>query len=148
MLTDRQEVKVLGTQFNINGYTEEGEIRTTLLEGAVSISNADGKNARRLVPGQQAILKGNEIEVGNADMEQAVGWKNGDFLFAGEDLQTVMRQVARWYDVEVVYQGRLSTFGVFATISRNKKLSQVLRAILVNQGIHFKIEGRRVMVMP
>lgn len=148
VLTDQQEVKVLGTHFNINAYAEEGETRTTLLEGAVSVANVNGENLRRLVPGQQSVVKGNGMEVSEADLDQALGWKNGDFVFAGENLQTVMRQIARWYDVEVVYQGKINTSGVFATISRNKKLSQVLKAIQVNQGIRFKIEGRRVMVMP
>lgn len=148
VLTDQQEVKVLGTHFNINAYAEEGETRTTLLEGAVSVASISGNDLRRLAPGQQSVVKGNGIEVNEADLDQAVGWKNGDFVFAGEDLQVVMRQIARWYDVEVVYEGKLGNSNVFATISRNKKLSQVLKAIQVSQGIRFKIEGRRVMVMP
>jgi len=146
--TAQQEVKVLGTHFNINSYADELEVRTTLLEGSVNVSNLKSKNSKILKPGQQATLKGGDIKVGDADVDQAMSWKNGDFVFVGEDLKAVMRQVARWYDVEIEYQGNINSSGVVSTISRTKKLSQVLKALQINQGIHFKVEGRRVLVMP
>ncbi len=146
--TTLQEVKVLGTHFNINSYADEPETKTTLLEGSVNVANLNGKNSKILKPGQQATLKGVDIKVGDADVDQAMSWKNGDFVFVGEDLNAVMRQVARWYDVEIEYQGTISSSGVVSTISRTKKLSQVLKALQINQGIHFKVEGRRVLVMP
>jgi transmembrane sensor len=144
----QQEVKVLGTHFNINSYADEPEIKTTLLEGSVNVSNLNGKISEILKPGQQATVKGGNIKVGDADIDQAMSWKNGDFVFVGEDLKVVMRQVARWYDVEIEYQGNINSSGVVSTISRTKKLSQLLKALQKNQGIHFKVEGRRVLVMP
>ncbi len=146
--TAQQEVKVLGTHFNINSYANEPETKTTLLEGAVNVANLKSKNSKTLSPGQQAIVMGDDLKVGDADVDQAMSWKNGDFVFAGEDLKAVMRQVARWYDVEIEYQGNINFSGVVSTISRTKKLSQVLKALQINQGIHFKVEGRRVLVMP
>jgi transmembrane sensor len=146
--TAQQEVKVLGTHFNINSYANEPETKTTLLEGSVNVANLNGKNSKILTPGQQATVKGDDMKVGDADVDQAMSWKNGDFVFVGEDLKAVMRQVARWYDVEIEYQGNINSSGVVSTISRTKKLSQVLKALQINQGIHFKVEGRRVLVMP
>lgn len=146
--TTGQEVKVLGTHFNINSYADEPAIRTTLLEGSINITLLDVKKSKTLVPGQQAVLTGDEIKVGDANLEQVMGWKNDEFIFVGEDLKEVMREVARWYDVEVEYQGNVNSSGVVSTVSRTKKLSRLLRALQINQGIHFKVEGRRVVVMP
>ncbi len=146
--TSQQEVKVLGTHFNINSYADEPGTKTTLLEGSVDVTSLHNRNSKILVPGQQAMVKGNDIKVGEADVDQAVSWKNGDFIFVGEDLKAVMRQVARWYDVEIEYRGNINSSGVVSTISRTKKLSQLLKALQINQGIHFKVEGRRVLVMP
>ena len=142
--TAQQEVKVLGTHFNINSYADETSTKTTLLEGSVRLN---GKLI--LQPGEQASRNSaGIITVKSIDTDEAVAWKNGDFVFVGEDLKAVMRQIARWYDVEIEYQGNINSSGVVSTISRTKKLSQVLRALQINQGIHFKVEGRRVLVMP
>ncbi|SJN44620.1 putative anti-sigma factor [Sphingobacterium faecium PCAi_F2.5] len=146
--TAQQEVKVLGTHFNINSYADEPEVKTTLLEGSVNVLNLKNNSSKILRPGQQAIVTEDVLKVGDADVDQSMSWKNGDFVFVGEDLKAVMRQVARWYDVEIEYQGNINSSGVVSTISRTKKLSQVLKALQINQGIHFKVEGRRVLVMP
>lgn len=142
-----QEVKVLGTHFNINSYQDEPAIKTTLLEGSVKITLLNGKSSKMLLPGQRAEQNGNEIEVNDADLDQAISWKNGDFMFTGEDLGTVMREIARWYNVEIEFKGTVNSPGVVSTISRTKKLSQVLKALQINQGFRFKIEGRRIIVM-
>ncbi|RZJ92825.1 MAG: FecR family protein [Chryseobacterium sp.] len=146
--TDQQEVKVLGTHFNINSYTDEPEAKTTLLEGSVNVSELGSEKSKMLVPGQQAIIKGANIIISQADLDQAVSWKNGEFVFTGEDLKTVMRQVARWYDVDVEYKANVNMNGIFSAFPRTMKLSQLLKALEANQGIHFKMEGRRVLVMP
>lgn len=146
--TAQQEVKVLGTHFNINSYADEPETKTTLLEGSVSISGLNSEKSKILAPGQQAVFKNDEIKIGEADIDQALSWKNGDFVFVGEDLKAVMRQVARWYDVEIEYQGNVNSSGVVSTLSRTKKLSQLLKLLQINLGVHFKVEGRRVLVMP
>ncbi len=147
-----QEVQVLGTHFNLNCYNDEPVTKTTLLEGKVVLSQADstsGLNSKVILqPGEQGILSGTKIQVNKADIENAVAWKNGDFIFNGDDLKSVMRQLARWYNVDVTYQGNLSNIGFVSTISRRKKLSEVLKALEATQGVYFKIEGRRILVMP
>lgn len=143
----RQTVQVLGTHFNIQAYSNEKHIRTTLLSGSVKISGGM-QGAKILKPGEQADFDTNGIIVSQADTEQANAWINDDFAFNGEDLHTVMRQVARWYDVEVVYDGEQDNAAFYSTISRKKKLSEILKALTMNQGVHFKLEGRRVTVMP
>jgi transmembrane sensor len=143
-----QTIEVLGTHFNVNSYLDEGTTKTTLLEGSVSVSLNDSKDFKLLKPGEQADKSGSHIQVSRADLEQAIGWKNGDFVFKGEDVKTVMRQLSRWYDVEVAYIGNVSDIGFVSTISRSKKLSEVIKALQTTEGVHFKIEGRRVLVMP
>lgn len=141
-----QSVEVLGTHFNINAYTNEPVIKTTLLQGSVRIS-ANGKSDM-LKPGQQASVSGNNIDVRPVDTDQAVGWKNGDFIFDNEDLQTVMRQISRWYNVDVIYKNKTEFQKFYGTISRTKKLSEILKALEMNQNVHFKTEGRTIEVMP
>lgn len=143
--TDKQEVTVLGTHFNINSYTEEPVQKTTLLEGAVKVS---AFNASYLLsPGQQADLKNNRVFVENADIGQTMAWKNGRFVFTGEDLESIMRKISRWYDVEVDFQDNTQKISFIGVISRNKNISSVLQLIEDTGNVHFKIEGRRITVM-
>ncbi len=141
-----QQVEVLGTHFNINSYADESAIRTTLLEGSVKVGqNGTGKV---LKPGEQAVLKGAELTVLPVDVENAVAWKNGMFVFEDEPLYSVMRRVARWYDVEVVYDADVDQNKLYwGGVSRFDNVSQVLRKLELTEGIHFKIEGRRILVM-
>lgn len=139
-----QEVTVLGTHFNINAYEDEAVIKTTLLEGSVKVSSH--AESRILKPGQQATL-GSTFQVTEVDAMQAVDWKNGNFYFNDENIQNIMRKLARWYDVEVVYIGAMPDYGFNAEISRTKKLSEILNGFQITGKIHFKIEGRRVTVM-
>lgn len=143
-----QTVEVLGTHFNINSYLDEDAIKTTLLEGSVKVSLNGSKDFKLLKPGEQADNSGSRIQVSKANTEQAIAWKNGDFVFKGEDVKSVMRQLARWYDVEIEYRGNVSDIGFVSTISKSKKLSEVITTLQATEGIHFKIEGRRVIVMP
>ena len=143
-----QTVEVLGTHFNVNSYADEGTTKTTLLEGAVKVSLQGSKDFRLLKPGEQADNRGGSIEISKANTDQAMGWKNGDFVFKGEDVKAVMRQLARWYDVEIEYKGNVSEIGFVSTISRSRKLSEVIKVLQATEGVHFKIEGRRVLVMP
>lgn len=142
------EIEVVGTHFNINAYGDEPSIKTTLLEGKVKVSY-DGKFAL-LRPGQQSQLKSgtSTLEIiDNADLEQAVAWKNGFFQFDNADLRSVMRQLSRWYDLDVEYQGKLpnETFG--GRIDRSSNASEVLNVLEQNQ-IHFKIQGKKIIVTP
>ncbi|HEY9000131.1 MAG TPA: FecR domain-containing protein [Mucilaginibacter sp.] len=136
-----QIIEDIGTEFNVNTYDDEGGSRTTLVEGAVRV------NHKNLVPGQQAIITSTGLTIAKADVEQVISWKNGYFRFNGEDIQTIMRQLARWYNIEVQYQGRPSKEGYYVKISRSMNISQVLRVLELTNSVHFKIEGRRVLVL-
>jgi transmembrane sensor len=148
------EVAVLGTHFNINAYDDESSMKTTLLEGAVKIN--DGPRTRLLAPGEQAQVTGNNPSGGraaikvinNADMEEVMAWKNGMFRFRGEGIETVMRQVARWYNVQVEYQRKLPDYPFVGTIPRNVPVSELLRLLELTDVVHFTIEGNKITVIP
>lgn len=144
---NQMEVEVLGTHFNINSYTDEETVRTTLLEGRVKITTTSESNF--LQPGQQAQLKpsGNMKIVNDVNLEETVAWKDGNFQFENSDIKSVMRQLARWYDVEVSYQGTINKHFI-GGISRNVKLSQVLSMLQQTGEVRFIIEGKKIIVMP
>lgn len=137
-------IQVLGTSFNVNAYNDEKSIRTTLVEGAVSV------NATRLRPGQQAAVTGNDLQVTEvADMQAVIAWKNGFFSFRDADVQTVMRQLERWYDVKVNYAGPIPEGRFTGEIGRTLSLQQVA-ALLATTRIHLQVNdgGRSVTVLP
>lgn len=144
---NQMEVEVLGTHFNINGYADEDMIRTTLLEGSVKVNTESGTSF--LKPGQQAQLpKTGKVKVlNNVDIEETIAWKEGNFQFENSDINTVMRQITRWYDVDVEYNGKV-TKHFLGTITRNVNLTQVLAMLQQTGEVKFKIEGRKVLVMP
>lgn len=144
---NQMEVEVLGTHFNINAYTDEEAIRTTLLEGRVKLITG-GEN-KYLQPGQQAQLKpaGEMKIVNDADLEETVAWKEGNFQFEGSDIKSVMRQLARWYDLDVSYKGSISKHFI-GSISRSVKLSQVLSMLQQTGEVKFITEGKKIIVMP
>lgn len=144
--TDKQEVKVLGTHFNVNAYADEPTVKTTLIEGRVIVDTE--KDTKELNPGEQAVVTSSMVNVFSADIYQTMAWKNGDFVFEGASLRTIMRQISRWYDVDLSYEGTIAELQFGGSISRNKNLYEVLRALEMTRGVHFKIEGRRVLVMP
>jgi len=131
-----QEVMVLGTHFNINSYTNEGAIRTTLLEGSVKIQSSAGN--RVLVPGQQAAVTGNQIKITPADTEAAIAWKNGLFVFNEADVPTIMRQISRWYNVEVQYSGTIPKNLISGGIERNSNLTTAMK-MLEMVGIKYQL---------
>ncbi|HEU4555410.1 MAG TPA: FecR family protein [Chitinophaga sp.] len=139
-------VEVLGTHFNVNAYSDEADVRTTLLEGAVKMSK--GTASVLLAPGQQARLQrnGSMNLVKHADLEQAMAWKNGYFQFDKADLPTLMRQIARWYNLEVVYEGPVKNYEFVGKIARNVYLADVLKA-LESSGVHYRMEGRRLVII-
>ncbi|HVI47503.1 MAG TPA: FecR domain-containing protein [Chitinophaga sp.] len=141
------DVAVLGTSFNIMAYTDENAIKTTLLEGAVKVSKE--QEATLLKPGEQSLLDaaGKIHVIENADVDLAVAWKNGLTSFRSADIKTIMRQVERWYDVEVVYNGAMPARTFTGDIPRNANLSELLRLLEVSR-IHFKMEDNRLIVMP
>lgn len=156
----RQQVQVLGTHFNINAYDDSEGIRTTLLEGSVKVGvmNPAAIDKRTgmlkpgvgtiIAPGQQAeLIYGLPIKLVQANLEEAMAWKNGQFMFNQENLQTIMLRVARWYDVEVVYSPGFKSEPFTGSVSRFANISSVLKVLELTGTVHFKIEGRRVTVM-
>lgn len=140
--TDKQEIEVLGTHFNVDSYPDE-LAKTTLLEGSVNVKTM--LQNLMLKPGQQSILKNNTLTSSDVDAAESVAWKNGYFNF-NESLESIMNKVSRWYDVDVVYEVKPASDPFIAKISRKKSLPALLKIIEQTGGIHFKIEGRRVTV--
>ena len=154
VMTKSQRVEVLGTHFNINSYADEPATKTTLLEGSVRVQPSAGhtspdREGLVLKPGEQSVLKGRNIQMNKVDTESALAWKKGDFIFSpDDDLRSAMRKIARWYDVEIIYDASAPMdMEPRGWISRKNKLSAVLSRIESTGKIHFKIEGRRVTVM-
>lgn len=145
-----QEVEVLGTHFNVNAYRNEPTNKTTLLEGSVRIKNLQSNTSGLLKPGEQSIIGGSSpaVIVQSVDAEEAVTWKDGFFSFNEENLETIMNKIARWYNVEIDYRGNKinKTFG--GRISRFNSVNEVLDMLQTTEAVHFKIEGRRILVMP
>lgn len=145
--TRNQVVQVLGTHFNINAYSDEPTVNTTLLEGSVRVSDLRTNISQLLKPGEQSKLS-ERIEVINVkNTSEAVAWKEGYFQFDEADIKTVMRQIERWYDVSVIYEGEVPNYRFGGEIERSLSLLQVLK-ILEKTKVHFRLEGREVIVMP
>ena len=146
VLSDQCEVKVFGTHFNIMSYPDESAKWITLLEGSVELSSET--STQKLIPGQQGQINASGIKlINNVDTEEITGWKNGLFIFHDEQISSIMKQVARWYDVEISY--KINTSDHFnATISRNEPLSRLLHFLEETGKIHFKIDKKRIDVLP
>lgn len=140
------EVKVLGTHFNINSYSDEPSIKTTLLEGRVMVER--GGRQVYLNPGQQAILRPGQDNIRVAydvDVDEVVAWKNGSFSYNRVDIETIMRQVARWYDVEVVYEKKTDeTFS--GGLPRSQNVSELLKRLEATERVNFEIKGKLIIV--
>ncbi|RPE12671.1 DUF4974 domain-containing protein [Chitinophaga lutea] len=141
-------IEVLGTRFNVQAYADDQRITTTLLQGAVNVRK-DGQ-AKLLAPGQQAVSIGdNTVSVlHDADTESAVAWKNGLFRFDEANIETVMKQLSRWYGISVVYRGAPVKEYFTATIPRNVPVSKVFELLELTGLVHFEIEGKQVTVTP
>ncbi|MEH3114305.1 FecR family protein [Pedobacter terrae] len=143
---DNKAIEVLGTHFNVRAYSTEPSIRTTLLEGSVKVVN--GNSEKKIIPGEQATVVNGLINVNKVDVEDVIAWKNGIFQFSNEGIERIMQDIARWYNIEVVYNGPVTKESFGGAISRNKPLKDVLSSLEETGGVHFKVEGRRVIVMP
>lgn len=149
--TNTSEIEVLGTHFNVNSYDDEAFANTTLLEGSVKISvpGENSQGAKFLKPGQQAgISKAGRINViSGVDTEEAIAWKNGLFIFNSTDVKAVMRQISRWYDVEVEYRGNINLHFT-GQLTRNADVAEVFEKIALTDEVHFKIDGKKIIVSP
>ncbi|QXU44150.1 FecR family protein [Pedobacter sp. D749] len=143
----KQLLRVLGTHFNLKAYPDEQSVKTTLLQGSVEVSNSEGSNAV-LKPGQQSQLDQGKLKLEEVDVMAATDWQRAEINLKAEDFQSTMRKIARWYDVEIVFDetapGDLTLGGL---VSRDKSLVAVLKVIELTGKVHFKVEGRRVTVM-
>ncbi|MCC8424297.1 FecR family protein [Mucilaginibacter sp. UR6-11] len=135
--TVKQTIEDIGTIFDVNAYSDESATRTTLVEGRVKVNNLT------LIPGQQT--DGKNIKTVNTEIVTA--WKNGNFHFEGDNIQSVMRQLSRWYNIDVIYQGPVTNEVFFADISRDRNISAALKILQNTKDVHFKIEGRRVIII-
>ncbi|MGN8057691.1 FecR family protein [Pedobacter sp. 22163] len=144
VVSSGQVVEVLGTHFNINAYSDEKNVRTTLIEGSVRISGAN--QSKTIKPGEEAEFSSKGISIGQADTEESIAWKNGYFRFNDENIESIMRKLSRWYDIEVSFQGPMSSEGFNGKISRYKNISQALKMLEQTGAVHFEIKGRRISV--
>lgn len=145
IISNNQTVEVLGTHFNINAYPDDKSTKTTLLEGSVKIYKAG--QSKLLKPGQVSTVDPTGIEINAADTERNIAWKNNEFIFNGETLESIMKIVCRWYDVEVNYAGPPDQTKYWGVVSRSKNISAVLKMLESTGRINFKIKGRRIIVM-
>jgi transmembrane sensor len=141
------QVDVLGTHFDVMAYEDESAINTTLLAGAVRVTK--GSASRVLQVGQEASMdrSSESLKVNEVDVEDAVAWKNGFFQFDGASIETVMRQLTRWYDVDVEYEGKTDKH-FRGTISRSENVSAVFKMLELTGAVHFTVEGKKIIVRP
>lgn len=140
-----EHIEVLGTHFNVNAYHDEPFIRTTLIEGSVKVNL--GTSSALLKPNEQALVKnGNTgINVSPADGQAAIAWKSGYFKLTNSEVSDIMRQIARWYDIEVVYKGNVRSGTISGEVPRNLNLSEVLKVLELSD-VHCKLEGKTLIV--
>lgn len=141
----RKIVRRLGTHFNVNAYDDEKSIKVTLLEGAVRLKiNEENKI---LEPGEQAQVSGNVRIIKDVDVEAVMAWKDGRFKFSGVDIETIMRQAARWYDIDLEYRGKVEGT-LSGGVSRNVNASKLFHVLELTDKVRFQIDGRKVIVSP
>ncbi|SMC37407.1 FecR family protein [Pedobacter africanus] len=172
-----QEIEVLGTHFNVTAYGNDGNIKTTLLEGSVRVTpflKVDKRTAGTdpatidplwaletrvdegyiqageavvLKPNQQAVLTGKNIDVKAVEAEDAIAWRQGEYIFRNMPLESVMQVIARWYDVDVIYQNKTVGDALLGgSVLKSENVSDVLKTLELTANVHFKIEGRRITV--
>ncbi|MBS1566087.1 MAG: FecR domain-containing protein [Bacteroidetes bacterium] len=146
------EVQVLGTHFNVNAYDDEGDTKITLLEGKISITA--GQRPTTLFPGQQALVlaatgKSSDIIVRtNADLDEAMAWKNGLFQFNNTNIAAMMKQLSRWYDVDIAYEGNVMNESFSGTIPRNTTALGLFEVLELTKTVQFSIEHKKIVVRP
>ena len=151
VISDRQKITVLGTHFNVNSYATEPDTKTTLLEGSVKVNQLNTKDSLVIKPGQEASVRGfrgnSRITVRKVDVDVAIAWKNGYFMFDAEPLEGILKQVARWYGVQIVYKTESSKHTEFSgTISKYSNVSQVLKVLELTETVKLKLDGNIVTV--
>lgn len=149
--SSNQVIEVLGTQFNINSYGENNPSKTTLVEGSIRIANGEKidnpANMRTMVPGEQAIINAGSkaINIKQVDTDEIMAWKNGFFQFNNEDIQSVMSQIERWYDVHVKYEGLQKSKRITGKINRKVDAYKILE-MLHYFGVNYTVEGKTIII--
>lgn len=147
VVMDKQVIEVLGTHFNVNGYKDEAVVRTTLLEGSLRTSIANGESSL-IKPGEQSVLRDAHLTINRSpDVEKVMAWKNGWFEFDQMDLESIMRQVSRWYDVDIEYEGNLPNEKYGGRIRKSLPLSAVIDMMKLN-GVKCSLNGKILRVLP
>ena len=160
-INNTSTVEVLGTHFNVNAYEDEAETKTTLLEGSVKVMKRETANGKRetaknnvfaavLKPGEQAVLSRTNLPFTidhSPDIDQVMAWKNGLFSFDNATIQTVMRQLSRWYNIDIIYEGNIPEQHFFGQMARDLSLLQVLRGLQVTK-VNVSLEGRKLIIKP
>lgn len=146
--TPEQKLEVLGTHFNVNSYADEHITKTTLLEGSIRISDVNNTSASEMLkPGQQSVLSSTGIRINDVDTDESIAWKNGYFMFNNERQESIMRKIARWYNVKVEYADAEARDVVYyGTVSRFDKISQVLRKFEQTGEVRFEIEKDKLTI--
>jgi len=139
------DIAVLGTHFNVNAYEDEDALRVTLLEGSVAISVHH--STVRIKPGEQAVVTENIRVVPHVDIEEVMAWKNGRFEFNNSPVESVMRQISRWYDVDIEYVGKKPDIHFIGSISRTQNVSEVLHMLEQTKAVRFQVRNRKIQVM-
>jgi ferric-dicitrate binding protein FerR (iron transport regulator) len=144
-----QIVEVLGTHFNINSYDNEEYSKTTLLEGSVKIINEKSSaTAKILKPGQQAVIKRGDVQtkIMIADEAQALAWKDGYFLFKNTNIKDVVNELERWYNIDIQYEDEMEFENITGYISRNVKISSVLKMLQLSGIVDYEISGSTIII--
>lgn len=142
------KVEVLGTHFNVQAYPDEKNIKTTLLEGKVNFYQSSNSSATKLLPGFQAVdeIQKNDVSVDKVNLTEAIAWKNGFFDFNELDLTSVLSQLSRWYDIDVVYKGKIPDIKFYGKMQRSLNLSEVLSSLEL-EGVHFELQDGKKLVV-
>lgn len=145
--TDKQSVEVLGTHFNINSYKDELVTKTTLLEGSVRVSHKSTNESEILKPGEQSLVSISGIDIKEVNVDESIAWKNGYFMFDNERQESILRKVARWYNVEVEYaDADAKNVMYYGTVSRFEKISKVLTKLEQTGQVRFDIKANKIIV--
>jgi len=147
VVTTNQKIEVFGTHFNVNAYDDEPAVKTTLLEGSVKVYQASTFISKFIKPGQQAILTAKSFNIQDVDVEEAVDWKNGVFSFnEKENIKVAMRKLARWYDVEMDYEGDFNDISFGGSFSRFSDITESIKILESTNKFKCKIVGRRILI--
>jgi ferric-dicitrate binding protein FerR (iron transport regulator) len=146
--TAHQKIEVLGTRFNVSAYKEDKSTITTLFEGSIKIFYTKNNASQALIPGQKAVLNGGTFSIGTTKVENDLAWKNGVFCFDNDSLQSVMNKISRWYDVDIVYLGKIESYEETfnGRISKSVDLQRILRIIEQVGQLQFTVKEHKIIV--